>query len=106
MESLRDITIVKNLFCHLRGCFDRHKLDLGKLVSITTDGAPFSTGKKVNDKANGMYPARKVISLHCIILPGELMYEVHSISFQTFLVWTLLLTVHTKNSSPLQSILL
>ena len=33
-------------------------------------------------------------------------YEVHSISFQTFLVWTLLLTVHTKNSSPLQSILL
>ena len=33
-------------------------------------------------------------------------YEVHSISFQTFLVWTLLLTVHTKNFSPLQSILL
>ena len=33
-------------------------------------------------------------------------YEVHSISFQTFLVWTLLLTVHTKNSGPLQSILL
>ena len=35
-----------------------------------------------------------------------LSYEVHSISFQTFLVWKLLLTVHTKNSSPLQSILL
>ena len=35
-----------------------------------------------------------------------LWYEVHSISFQTFFVRALLLTVHTKNSSPLQSILL
>ena len=34
------------------------------------------------------------------------LYEVHSISFQTFLVWTLLLIVHIKNSSLLQSILL
>ena len=33
-------------------------------------------------------------------------YEVRTISFQTFFVWTLLLIVHTWNSSPLQSNLL
>ena len=31
------------------------------------------------------------------------MYEGHTISFQTFFVWTLLLIVHTWNSSPLPS---
>ena len=30
-------------------------------------------------------------------------YEVHTISFQTFFVWELLLIVHTWNSSPLRS---
>ena len=30
-------------------------------------------------------------------------YEVHTISFQTFFVWALLLIVHTWNSSPLRS---
>ena len=30
-------------------------------------------------------------------------YEDHTISFQTFLVWALLLTVHTWNSCPLPS---
>ena len=30
-------------------------------------------------------------------------YEVHTISFQTFVVWALLLIVHTWNSSPLRS---
>ena len=43
------------------------------------------------------------ITIHQSIMVS---YEVHSISFQNFLVWTLLLTVHTKNSSPLQRILL
>ena len=33
-------------------------------------------------------------------------YEVHTISFQTFFVWPLLLIVHTWNSSPLRSNLL
>ena len=33
-------------------------------------------------------------------------YEVHTISFQTFFVWALLLIVHTWNSSPLRSNLL
>ena len=33
-------------------------------------------------------------------------YEDHSISFQTFFVWALLLIVHTWNSSPLRSNLL
>ena len=33
-------------------------------------------------------------------------YEVHTISFQTFFVWAILLTVHTRNSSPLHSNLL
>ena len=33
-------------------------------------------------------------------------YQVHTISFQTFFVWTLLLIVHTWNSSPLRSNLL
>ena len=33
-------------------------------------------------------------------------YKEHTISFQTFFVWTLLLIVHTWNYSPLQSILL
>ena len=33
-------------------------------------------------------------------------YEVHTISFQTFFVWALLLIVHTWNFSPLRSILL
>ena len=33
-------------------------------------------------------------------------YEVHTISFQTFFIWALLLIVHTWNSSPLQSNLL
>ena len=33
-------------------------------------------------------------------------YEVHTISFQTFFVWALLLIVHTWNSYPLQSNLL
>ena len=32
------------------------------------------------------------------------MYEEHTISFQTFFVWALLLIVHTWNSSPLQVI--
>ena len=30
-------------------------------------------------------------------------YEVHTISFQTFFVWALLLIVHTWNSSPIRS---
>ena len=30
-------------------------------------------------------------------------YDVHTISFQTFFVWALLLIVHTWNSSPLRS---
>ena len=33
-------------------------------------------------------------------------YQVHTISFQTFFVWALLLIVHIWNSSPLQSYLL
>ena len=33
-------------------------------------------------------------------------YEVHTISFQTFFVWALLLIVHTWNASPRQSNLL
>ena len=33
-------------------------------------------------------------------------YEVHTISFQTFFIWALLLIVHTWNSSPLRSNLL
>ena len=33
-------------------------------------------------------------------------YEVHTVSFQTFFVWVLLLIVHTWNSSPLLSNLL
>ena len=33
-------------------------------------------------------------------------HEVHTISFQTFFVWTLLFIVHTWNSSPLRSNLL
>ena len=33
-------------------------------------------------------------------------YDVHTISFQTFFVWALLLIVHTWNSSPLWSNLL
>ena len=33
-------------------------------------------------------------------------YEEYTISFQTFFVWALLLIVHTRNSSPLQSNLL
>ena len=45
---------------------------------------------------------------HTILLVMEKTsrYEVHSISFQIFFVWALLLTVDTKNSSALQSILL
>ena len=35
-----------------------------------------------------------------------LVYKVHTISFQTFFVWALLLIVHTWNSSPLRSSLL
>ena len=31
------------------------------------------------------------------------LYEVHTISFQTFFIWALLLIVHTWNSSPLWS---
>ena len=37
---------------------------------------------------------------------GLVWYEVHTISFQTFFVWPLLLIVHTWNSSPLRSNLL
>ena len=33
-------------------------------------------------------------------------HEVHTISFQTFVVWALLLIIHTWNSSPLRSNLL
>ena len=33
-------------------------------------------------------------------------YEVHTISFQTFFIWPLLLIIHTWNSSPLRSNLL
>ena len=36
----------------------------------------------------------------------RLNYKVHTISFQTFFVWALLLIVHTGNSSPLRSNLL
>ena len=37
---------------------------------------------------------------------AELIYEMHTISFQTFFVWALLLIVHTWNSCPLRSNLL
>jgi len=76
MESLKHTT-GEDLFRHLCDCFDQHKLHWDKLVSITTDGAPSLTGKnvglvkKVNDKVSGMYPGRKVISLH--YPPGEFM---------------------------------
>ena len=54
-----------------------------------------------------------VRSFYCIeLLQTEtvlwvfLIYEVDTISFQTFFVWALLLIVHTRNSSPLRSNLL
>ena len=37
------------------------------------------------------------------ILKQVIKYEVHTISFQTFFVWALLLIVYTWNSSPLRS---
>ena len=36
----------------------------------------------------------------CVITIYIYIHEVHAISFQTFLVWELLLIVHTGNSSP------
>ena len=52
-----------------------------------------------------------IVSMNLILAHGNLFrcsdygidYEVHTISFQTFFVWALLLIVHTWNSSPLQS---
>ena len=61
------------MFEHLCECFDRHKLDWSKLVSITTDGAPALTGKhlglirKVQDKVTSLNADKKIIPMHCII---------------------------------------
>ena len=46
MESLKQTT-GEDLFRHLCDCFDRHKLQWDKFVSVTTDGAPSLTGKNV-----------------------------------------------------------
>ena len=47
------------------------------------------------------------LSLSLIYMCAHLcIYEVYTISFQTFFVWALLLIVHTWNSSPLRSNLL
>ena len=43
---------------------------------------------------------------HYTIKTDVIIYEVHTISLQTFFVWALLLIVHTWNSSPLRSNLL
>ena len=49
----------------------------------------------------------RIIYASCMcVCVCERVYKVHTISFQTFFVWALLLTVHTWNSSPLQSNLL
>ena len=37
---------------------------------------------------------------------SQCIYEVHTISFQTFFVWAILFILHTKKSSPLRSNLL
>ena len=43
-----------------------------------------------------LFTSNSVADLAETVFSFLLFYEVHSISFQTFLVWTLLLTVHTK----------
>ena len=69
MESLKHTT-GEDLFRHLCDCFDRHKLQWDKFVSVTTDGAPSLTGKnvglvkKVNDKVSGMYCGGRLMAPH------------------------------------------
>ena len=46
------------------------------------------------------------IQVNAFSLRLQVKYEVHTISFQTFFVWALLLIVHTWNSSPLRCNLL
>ena len=46
------------------------------------------------------------VNIHVTIWTIIPIYEVHTISFQTFFVWALLLIVHAWNSSPFRSNLL
>ena len=73
MESLKDTTTGKDLFESVINSITRSGLNLDKLLSITTDGAPSLTGKHsglvklTNDKIKEKFPLHNALSFHCSI---------------------------------------
>lgn len=73
MESLKDTVTGKDLYSSVINCLIRSKLNLDKLASITTDGAPSLIGKHcgfvtlMNDKIKEDFPSHSALSSHCII---------------------------------------
>ena len=73
IESLKDTTTGKDVYDSVMNSMIKSGLCLGKLASITTDGAPSLTGKHcgfvklMNDKIKEKFPLNDVLSFHCII---------------------------------------
>ena len=73
IESLKDTTTGKDLYDSVMNSMMKSGLCLGKLASITTDGAPSLTGKHcgfvklMNDAVKEKFPLHDVLSFHCII---------------------------------------
>ena len=73
LMPLYDTTTGQDIFNAVLACLKEYKLDLAKLVSITTDGAPAMVGSKkgfVTIMETYMKNARyknKIMKIHCII---------------------------------------
>lgn len=73
IESLKDTTTGKDLYDSVMNSMMKSGLCLGKLASITTDGAPSLRGKHcgfvklMNNTIKEKFPLNDVLSFHCII---------------------------------------
>lgn len=73
VESLKDTTTGQDLFNAVENCVERAGLVWNKMASVTTDGAPALTGKKIglvkliNNKIKEEHPDHTLLPLHCVI---------------------------------------
>ncbi|KII70629.1 General transcription factor II-I repeat domain-containing protein 2A [Thelohanellus kitauei] len=73
MESMKGTSTGEDIFKCVENAFHKIELSWQKMTSITTDGSPYLTGKKVGllkricDQAAEVDFNKELIFLHCII---------------------------------------
>ena len=73
LMATNDITTGKDIFIALQRVLTDMKLDLSKLISVTTDGAPAMVGQKkwvtslLERRMKDLGISHKIKKLHCII---------------------------------------